>query len=478
MNAAPATPIPTPPMNQPSKSIDAPHGMIPRERRRSSITLMATIAVAVCLASCGKGTSSSLTVTYNCPANLNEVRALEEQKRALLDEDGIDVTIMPFSGDEKLVAMMAGDQAPDVFYTNSVMRDRFAVEARVLDLRPFLRKDTLAVRLWPALLDASHSIDSGVYSIPNWVFTCGVYYDRAAFRAAGIPVPDSSWTWSDMVRIARQLTRDADGDGMPERYGVHIASHLLEIFETMNHAPIARGGLFFRFPEESREVYREYLSLLDAKLMPDPRRVQAMGMHPHQLLQSGKVAMLVEAVPNPDLFRMLGGDWGILPLPRFGSKEPRYFRSASGGLAVSARCAHPEAAWKTLRWIVARAPLYQPNPVLRDVDFTAGWIARYPVLKDNGFVDVWRLAERHPGPDDRYFVRFSSWTMTPIMEVLQPALDQLFARTITLDAFASSAGRINERARKELDRILDDASMKPAFLNPLRRQYLAETGGR
>jgi multiple sugar transport system substrate-binding protein len=443
-------------------------------RALCAFAFLSTLVAAVILSACGGKGSGGVTVTYNCPANLNEVRALEEEKKSFLSESGIEVKIMPFSGDEKLIAMMAGGQAPDVFYTNSVMRDRFAAEGRILDLRPFLRNDPLAARIWPSLYEASRSIDSGVYSIPNWVYTCGVYYNRAMFRDAGIATPDSTWNWDDMLRIARRLTRDTNGDGLPDRYGMHIAGHLLEIFETMNHAPIPRNGLYFHMPAESREVYRAYRAMLEEGLMPDPRRVQAMGMHPHQLLQSGKVAMLVEAIPNTDLFRMLKIDWGVLPLPRFGAKQPRYFRSASGGLSISAQCPHPEAAWKTLRWIIAGADAYQPNPVLRDVDFTGGWIAKYPALKTNGFEQVWRLSELHGGPDDRYFVRFSSWTMNPVMEMLQPKLDQFFARAITPDDLAASAGEINAHVRKELDRTLSASQLKPSFLAQLRRQYQSE----
>ena len=423
---------------------------------------------------CGGKQSGSITISYNCPANLNEVKALEEEKKDFLKQTGIEMKIIPFSGDDKLYAMMAGGQAPDVFYTNAVVRDRFAAEGHVLDLRQFIRSDSFLTRLWPSLYESSLSLDSGLYSVPNWVYTCGVYYNRKVFRDAGIPTPDSTWTWEDMKRIARRLTEDSDGDGRPDRYGIHIASHLLEIFETMNHAPIKRNGLYLHFSQETQEVYRDYRALLDEGIMPDPRRVQAMGMHAHQLLESGKVAMLVEAVPNTDLFRMLSIDWGLLPLPRFGSKPPRYFRSASGGLSISAHTPNPEAAWKTLRWIIADAPTYQPNPVLRDVDFTSGWFVRYPVLKENGFAQVWRLAEQYPGPDDRYFVRFSSWTMNPVMELLQPKLDQFFARQLSLEALVASAAGMNTRVKKEVEDILSRKTLKPSFLANLRRQYGAE----
>ena len=117
--------------------------------------------------------------------------------------------------------------------------------------------------------------------------------------------------------------------------------------------------------------------------------------------------------------------------------------------------------------------MYQPNPVLRDADFAGGWERKHARLATTGFRDVWRLAEQQEGGDPRYFVRFSSFTMAPILERFQPLLDRLWSRSIGIDELAAAVPGINARVAKDLENTLATSAMKPVFRDALRRQ-LAE----
>jgi ABC-type glycerol-3-phosphate transport system substrate-binding protein len=205
-----------------------------------------------------------------------------------------------------------------------------------------------------------------------------------------------------------------------------------------------------------------------AGVMPDVRRVQAMGMQAAQMLAQGRVAMLVEAVPNASLYDALRDGWDVLPLPRFAGKDARYFRAASGGLSISSTTGDAAAAWQALRWLIGEAGYYQPNPVLRDADVVAGWEKRYPHLAATRFGEVWRRSVSGESGDLRYFVRFSSWTMTAIMERLQPQLDRLWARDIGVDALVAEVPAINAAARRALDEALANEGMLPGFRAALR----------
>ena len=265
------------------------------------------------------GTPGTVTIVYNCPANADDIRALEAEIPAFTAKTGIRIVLNPFTGQEKLYAMIAAGQAPDIFYTNTVIRDRFAAEGRLLDLREVAQNDSFAHRLRPGIIEEGTAPDGGWYSLSNWSFTCGVYFDREAFAEAGLRTPDSTWTWEDLRRAARAVTRDADQDGTPERYGIYFPAHFVEALELMNGAHIERGALCASISEKSAEAYRKYLGLMDDGLMPDLRRMQALGMQPMQMLQTHRVAMLVEAVPHQGLFEAIQLDFGIAPLPRLGS---------------------------------------------------------------------------------------------------------------------------------------------------------------
>ena len=337
-------------------------------------------------------------------------------------------------------------------------------------MRDVSNNDPFLDRIWPQVLSEGVSVDGGLYSIGNWSFTAGIYYNKDLFDDAGVPYPDTAWTWSEMAQAARALTKDHDADGKPEQYGIFIASHFIEAFEQMNNAPIEKDALLVSIPDESAEVYREYLALMDEQVMPDILTVQAMGMQAVQLLSSGRVAMLAEAVPQQGLIEALQMRWGIAPIPRFGEKPARYFRSGSGGLSISAHTEDPAAAWEALKWIIAGASIYQPNPVLKDADFVGGWEERYPQLKDSGFREVWQLSLEHNGGDLRSFVRYSSWTSADIMTLLQPNLDQLWAGKITVEELRAEVPSINARVVRRLRDDVTRTHWKPEFKTALENQ--------
>jgi multiple sugar transport system substrate-binding protein len=436
-------------------------------------SLVVLVAAALLLAGCGtkeKTTAGSYRVTYNCAANAVEIKDLQKEIPRLVDSAGIALVLQPFTGQEKLYAMMAAGQPPDIFYTNNVLRDRLAAEGRLLDMRSVSAGDPFLTRLWPDVYRQGIAADSGLYSIGNWSFTAGVYYNKDLFDKAGVRYPDTSWTWTDLVAAAKRLTVDANGDGEPEQYGVFIPSHFIEILELMNGAPVDKKSFFVNLTEASRDVFRQYISLMDNRLMPDLRRIQAMGMQASQLLQTGKVAMLVEAVPHQVLFEALTIHWGVAPIPTFGTKPVRCFRSESGGLSISSQTPNPVATWKALKWIIAGASIYQPNPVLKDADFVSGWEARYPQLVGSGFREVWQRSLMYPAGDPRFFVRFSSWTSAPILDRLQPMLDRLWARTMTVDELAASLPEINRSVRTELNRLVQHGALRREFTQEIQAQ--------
>lgn len=431
-------------------------------------------------AGCDSGPSgrpAEVEIVYNCAANADEIRALEAELPGFTARTGIRLVLNPFTGQEKLYAMIAAGQAPDIFYTNTVVRDRFAAEGRLLDLRTVAGEDTFSRRLLPGIVQEGTGADGGWYSLSNWSFTCGVYYDRQAFAEAGLDMPDSAWTWEDLRRTARTLTRDRDHDGTPERYGIFIPAHFVEALELMDGAQIERGALCARISDASAEVYGRFLALMDDGLMPDLRRMQALGMQPMQMLQTGRVAMLVEAVPHQGLFESVDIDFGIAPLPRFDGKPPRYFRSGSGGLSISSKTQHPGAAWQALTWIVAGASIYQPNPVLADEDFVGGWEKRYPRLVGSGFRTVWALSLQYNGGDPRFFVRYSSWTAPAILERLQPRLDQLWARQISVAALRKALPEINHNVGRALRDALTQETLRPAFRTVIEHDLQEVAGG-
>jgi hypothetical protein len=204
--------------------------------------------------------------------------------------------------------------------------------------------------------------------------------------------------------------------------------------------------------------------------MPEIAFTQAQGMQVSQMLNTGRVAMTVEAVPNLDFITALKIDWDMAPLPLMGDKPPLYFRSASGGLSLSSSCAHPQDAWELMKWLVTQSPYNTPNPVLREVDFVGGWEARYPKLRETHFRQVWELSERFDGGDTRDFVRYSSWSSNAILEQLSPKMDLLFAGKMSVPQLVQQTDEINRNVLSELRKILRNENLQPAFRDKIKEE--------
>jgi len=123
---------------------------------------------------------------------------------------------------------------------------------------------------------------------------------------------------------------------------------------------------------------------------------------------------------------------------------------------------------------ISEAEPYQPSPVLAAVPFVTAWEEKYPRLRGRGFREVWELSERHPGGDPRYFVRFASWSMGPVMTRFQPWLDRLWSGDATIDQVVAAVPGINADVRRDLERQLQSSALRPAWKASLERA-LAET---
>jgi ABC-type glycerol-3-phosphate transport system substrate-binding protein len=403
-------------------------------------------------------------ITFNCDNNAATLKILQEEIPQFEEEHGIKVNLIPFAGQEKLYAMMAAGQPPDVFYTNSIMRDRLAAEGTLLDLRPFGKSDPFMAEMRSEAIEQGTSLDGGLYQLVNSTFTYGIYYNKAFFDEAGIAYPDSSWTWDDLVRIAKRLTIDRDGDGKIDRYAVYIPYYFVDAFERMNHAEFEKLGLIATAPNESVEAFRWYRDLVEEyKVMPNTIWVESMGMQSFQLLESGRVAMMMESLPNLGLYRYLTIPWDVAPIPRRAGKSPLYFRAGSGGFSATSSTKYPEAVWTFLKWWISKSRINFPNPYMKGVDFVSEWEKQVPYLKQTHFRDVWRVSEEYNGGDWRNFVRYSSWTYQIFEESLNPKYEQMLNGRLSIDAYLKAIPTTNARVLEELTKVVESPNIKPEF---------------
>lgn len=140
-----------------------------------------------------------------------------------------------------------------------------------------------------------------------------MFVNTTLLEKEGIPFPSHDWTWNELYDICERVTRDTDGDGQIDQFGIKGFDWLTVLYT--NRAPLfdfsGRSGLF-----NSQEVFQsfEFLSKIaalsgDLKI-PDFETgnvafnvssyswYRAYGYYPYSILKSGKYKWKATVLPR------------------------------------------------------------------------------------------------------------------------------------------------------------------------------------
>ncbi len=119
--------------------------------------------------------------------------------------------------------ILAGD-VPDVFL---IPQDDFALYTSHEVLTPLdsLSQNDTSFQLddfYLAPLAYGRGSESSVlYALPVECVPRLMFVNRTLLEREGIPLPQDDWTWDDFLAICQKVTRDVDGDGRLDQFGVY-----------------------------------------------------------------------------------------------------------------------------------------------------------------------------------------------------------------------------------------------------------------
>lgn len=119
-----------------------------------------------------------------------------------------------------LLAATVGDSLPDVFQLDDVDVPALVDRGGALDLAPYLARVGVDLARYDPEVLAIFRRGQALYALPRGYAPVMVAYNRDLLDAAGIAYPTEDWTWDDFLRTAQRLTRDRDGDGRIDQWGV------------------------------------------------------------------------------------------------------------------------------------------------------------------------------------------------------------------------------------------------------------------
>ena len=113
-------------------------------------------------------------------------------------------------------------QEPDVMVILPEDFVIFSDTASLRELDPFMKQDPEVdlSGFYPAALQAG--ADKGKqYALPLECVPQMMFINKTLLQKEHIRIPDNDWTWDEFYSLCEQLTRDTDGDGIVDQFGVY-----------------------------------------------------------------------------------------------------------------------------------------------------------------------------------------------------------------------------------------------------------------
>ena len=300
------------------------------------------------------------TISVAVPSDApGDVALRRKQAQAFMSKyPGVTVKIVtvPATGyDQKILTMIAGGKAPDIFGTGDVVIPTIVNKNYALDLKPLMQADGFdASAYYPEVIKGLTYAGKIVGLTDNWD-TQVLYYNRALFQRAGVQPPTADWTWDDYEAAAKRLTT---GTGRAKVFG----SQWGKWFVPVSDAVAAAGGATYGPDNRSCGLTEpegiEALSMLDRLrregVDPGPTEDGVLGgRSPEQAFAAGKSAMLIGdgRWAAFELNQTKNLDWAVAPLPKGPAGRSNFFHLSA--FSIPSNSKNPNAAWKFLRFITS-----------------------------------------------------------------------------------------------------------------------------
>jgi multiple sugar transport system substrate-binding protein len=343
---------------------------------------------------------------------------------------------------------------PDVFHYESAIIVDFALRGYLSDLSPMVKSQMKTDIIAPAWESVTRS-SGEIIGIPFIAESFIVLYNKKLFREAGIVPPsfDRPWSWDDLEKAARLLTRDMNQDGTTDQWGTAMglrsAANLI-----MNHSIGFNGTYFYENDEGQivtkvgdgeKELLQKILTMLydDKSMAPASVGLSSSGLMPGFL--AGKYATLVGvgAWARQQVIENAAADfeWGVLP--------PLQAKTQATGLntqtfSIPKRSHKQKDAMAFLEFLVS------PENMSRLA--ATDWLmpTRQSLLEApqfNSEDDGWKVVSQ-----SAQYLSSGPWTGMPgyiewKSRVANPVFQELFAGRISLD-------KASERIERESNSVL------------------------
>jgi multiple sugar transport system substrate-binding protein len=269
----------------------------------------------------------------------------------------ITVEFVPQDGfGAKIDTMIAAGDGPDVFGGNgATWRDR-AIQGQFLGLDPLIKRDLKPQQIADyveAHYKAFSLPQTGQFSLPMYLGTMALYYNKGWFREKGVAVPDDTWDWSKWSDAMRRLT------GQPDRFG----AELLTLSRSRALMLVLQNGGSMVDPKDDTVCILDQPAAIEAwqwindRAWKDHTSIQnaeaaQFGKNVTERFSTGKVASFVEGSWRmaPMALEVASGvEWDVAVLPK--GKAKRSTRATTDGWAIWKGSKNADESWEFMKWL-------------------------------------------------------------------------------------------------------------------------------
>lgn len=429
-----------------------------------TVAMVATAGLLLSGCSASGGDTGEKKLTFMFRGGEDEKKAYEKAIAEFEKANDVKVDIIVTTADQygtKLKAAIAGKKVPDVFYIEPGDVQPYVKNGVVKDITEYVEgSDTIDLdNIWEFGVD-SYRYDGklvgqgAIYALPKDVGPFSFGYNKTMLEAAGIPLPDPDkpYTLEEFVDVAKQLTKDNNGDGALDQWGTG-----LNVMWNLQSFVWSNGGDWLNKDRtkvtvdtpEFAEALQWFADLQNVHGVT-PSIAEAQTLDTYQRWMKGEIGFFPVGPWDVSTYEKLDFEWDLIQYP-VGETGTSATWTGTLGIAVSNGTEYPEEAVKLVEYLTADeeaqrslvdAGIQIPN--LKDMADT--WVADSTTMPANKqeFLDVVNDYGRGLPANNTYNGEWYAELFTNIQPVLdgkQTAADYLKEAQPKMQAFLDSANQ-------------------------------------
>ena len=253
---------------------------------------------------------------------------------------------------DKLQTTMAGGNPPDVFAMDAPLYPDYQSRGVLLNLQSYIDRDGFDLAGYYGASLVCYQTPEGYFGLPRDIQPSVMYFNKDMFDEAGLAYPDENWTWDDLVEAGKALTKDTDGDGQIDQFGIWADLWDMELLWAsliwQNQGEILNTDYTKTLLGEEGAMGAWqfiYDMLFEYGIMPSPSVAEQFG----DPFESGNAAMTPAGHWVVPFYNNVDFNWDVAHLPQ-GKARASIVNSV--GFVISKDSQHPEEAWAFLKHLV------------------------------------------------------------------------------------------------------------------------------